>query len=73
MLNEPNINKLMEFADSKYTLVILASKRARHLIDHDPETMASGTVNAVSLALNEVVDGTLHWTTGLPLPGDKHQ
>ncbi len=36
MLLYPSINKLNEKTDSRYTLVMLASKRARDLIDKKP-------------------------------------
>lgn len=70
MLNVPTINNLMDKVDSKYTLVIVASKRARHVIDHNPDMLTSGAVNPVTLALNDVVDGKLHWDNGQGLNSD---
>jgi len=61
VLNKPNINQLMENAESKYTLVVVAAKRARNMIDRNPELTASVGVNPVSIALKEIVDGKLHW------------
>ena len=63
MLNVPPINKLMENVDSKYTLVIISSKRARAVIENNPEMMASGLVNPVSCALNEIADGKIKWSS----------
>lgn len=67
MLNKPTINNLMKHVDSKYTLVIVAAKRARTVIDNNPDLLASGQVNPVSMALNEVCEGKLHWDNGLGL------
>ena len=71
MLNRPTINNLMKKVDSKYTLVIVASKRARYMIDHNPDMLASGMVNPVSMALNEVSEDRLHWDNGSGL-NSKH-
>ena len=46
----PSIDKLAEMVDSKYTLAILASKRARELTK--PGQVLQG--KAVSIALKEV-------------------
>jgi len=64
VLNRPTINKLMKNVDSKYTLVIVAAKRARYVIDHHPDMLASGMINPVSMALNEVSENKLHWDNG---------
>ena len=61
MLNKPNLNELMESVESKYTLVVVAAKRARQMIDRNPELSANPTFNPVTAALNEVVEGKLHW------------
>lgn len=62
MLNKPNINELMQCVDSKYALVILAAKRARTMIERNPDLVDDETFNPVSTALDEVVSGSLHWT-----------
>lgn len=64
MLNRPTINKLMKNVDSKYTLVIVAAKRARYVIDHNPDMLASGMINPVSMALNEISENKLRWHNG---------
>lgn len=64
MLNKPNINELMEKVDSKYALVILAAKRARYMIDSNPDLVDDETFNPVSTALDELVSGALHWAPG---------
>ncbi len=63
MLNKPNINELMQCVDSKYALVILAAKRARTMIERNPDLVDDETFNPVSTALDEVVSGSLHWTS----------
>lgn len=50
----PSIDKLMEKADSKYTLVVAASKRARRIQD-GAERLANVVTNKnVTVALNEI-------------------
>lgn len=66
MLNKPNINELMQTVESKYTLVVVAAKRAREMTDKNPDLSASPTFNPVSAALNEVVEGKLHWFEQAP-------
>lgn len=63
MLNKPALCELMENVDSKYSLVIMVAKRARSVIDRNPDVVSTGRFNAVSMALREVADGNLHWRT----------
>ena len=51
----------MEHVDSKYGLVIMVAKRARSVVDHNPDVVTTGRFNAVSMAMREVADGKLHW------------
>lgn len=53
---EPSINKLLEKADSRYTLVILAAKRARQLSDGAHKLVKSESEKPVSVAINEISD-----------------
>lgn len=54
---DPSIDKLAELADSKYTLVILAAKRAREINkEHVGETLAD---REVSMAFQEMMSGRL--------------
>ena len=51
----PSINELRKKADSKYTLVILAAKRARDIIDGKPLLYEEGDEEKpVSAAANEI-------------------
>ena len=61
MLNKPPLCDLMEHVDSKYGLVIMVAKRARSVVDHNPDVVSTGRFNAVSMAMREVADGKLHW------------
>ena len=63
MLNKPTLKELMPFVDSKYTLVILASRRARTVIEKNPDMLANSTINPVSLALKDIADGKIEWST----------
>lgn len=50
----PSIDKLMEKADSKYTLVVAASKRARRIQDGAERLANVNTNKNVTVALNEI-------------------
>jgi DNA-directed RNA polymerase subunit omega len=50
----PSIDKLMEKADSKYTLVVAASKRARRIQDGAERQSNVVTNKNVTVALNEI-------------------
>lgn len=50
----PSIDYLAEKVDSKYSLVILAAKRARELVAHAPKLVDTKSDKPVSVALEEV-------------------
>ncbi len=53
----PAINQIRTKADSRYTLVILAAKRARDIIDGKPVLIEDEMVDRpVSIAANEIVE-----------------
>ena len=52
----PSINDLRDKVDSKYTLVALAAKRARDLIDGKPALVDIETDKPVSIATEEIAD-----------------
>ncbi len=56
MLLYPSINVIKTKADSRYTLVSLAAKRARDLIDGKPKLTAVETEKPVSVAANEIAE-----------------
>ena len=58
----PSINKIREKADSRYTLVIMASKRARDIIDGKP-VLSDCTINKpVSIAAHEIAEELITYT-----------
>ncbi len=52
----PSINKIREKADSRYTLVVLAAKRARDLIEGKPKLTEAETQKPVSIAACEIAE-----------------
>jgi DNA-directed RNA polymerase subunit omega len=52
----PSINLIREKADSRYTLVILAAKRARDLIDGKAVLTEAETEKPVTIAANEIAE-----------------
>ena len=61
MINKPPLSELMQHVDTKYTLVAVAAKRARTMIERDPDMLHDSQVNPVTLALEEVADGKVEW------------
>lgn len=57
----PSIDHLVNCVDSKYTLVVVAAKRARQLQDHMLNNPNSSTTKNVSRGLWEIADGTIHY------------
>ena len=52
----PSINEIRKKADSRYTLVILAAKRARDIIDGKPILTDVDIVRPVSIAAHEIAE-----------------
>ncbi len=52
----PSMDELMTKVDSKYTLVVLAAKRARELLSGEPLEVAPVSKKNVTNALEEVVE-----------------
>lgn len=52
----PSINTIRTKADSRYTLVILAAKRARDIIDGMPKLTEEEINKPVSIAANEIAE-----------------
>ncbi|MDR0570530.1 MAG: DNA-directed RNA polymerase subunit omega [Clostridiales Family XIII bacterium] len=52
----PSINVIREKADSRYTLVILAAKRARDLIEGKAVLTEEDTEKPVSIAAYEIAE-----------------
>jgi DNA-directed RNA polymerase subunit omega len=52
----PSINEIRKKADSRYTLVILAAKRARDIIEGKPTLTEEDSGRPVSIAAHEIVE-----------------
>lgn len=59
----PSIDKLVDKVESKYTLVSLASKRARHLREHEKDIKVDGPNSRkhVGIALEEIASDKLYY------------
>ncbi|NLT48831.1 MAG: DNA-directed RNA polymerase subunit omega [Clostridiales bacterium] len=53
---EPSIKLMKQKADSRYTLAILAAKRARDIIDGKPVLIDIDIDKPVSVAVHEIAD-----------------
>ncbi|HKM28862.1 MAG TPA: DNA-directed RNA polymerase subunit omega [Anaerovoracaceae bacterium] len=58
----PSINEVRKKADSRYTLVILAAKRARDIIDGKPVLTEADVTKPVSFAANEIAEDLITYT-----------
>ena len=58
----PSINLLRSKADSSYTLVIMAAKRARDLIDGKPKLTKVESNKPVTIATNEIAEDLISYT-----------
>lgn len=52
----PSINKIRSKADSRYTLVVLAAKRSRDIIEGMPKFTEADVDKPVSIAANEIAE-----------------
>ncbi|WP_026974792.1 DNA-directed RNA polymerase subunit omega [Alicyclobacillus contaminans] len=57
----PSIDRLMELVDSKYSLVVATSKRARALQEREAASPGSSTTRNVSRALWEIANGQVKY------------
>lgn len=64
----PSINVLREKADSRYTIVVLAAKRARDIIDSKgtSKLTENKTEKPVSIAAHEIEENLITYTRQLP-------
>lgn len=60
----PSINKIRSKADSRYTLVILAAKRARDIIEGMPKLTEEEVNKPVSVAANEIAEDLITYREG---------
>ncbi|MCT4565069.1 MAG: DNA-directed RNA polymerase subunit omega [Maledivibacter sp.] len=53
---KPPINELLKKVDSRYTLVIAASKRARQIIEGSEKLIDIESNKPVTIATNEIIE-----------------
>lgn len=58
----PSINEIRKKVDSRYTLVILAAKRARDIIDGKPILTDVEIEKPVSLAAHEIAEDLITYS-----------
>lgn len=58
----PPINELLDIIDSRYTLVIATSKRARQLIDNAQPLVKIDSKKPVTIATQEIYEGLVTYT-----------
>ena len=59
---EPPISALLEKVDSRYTLCILAGKRARQLTSGAQKLTKCNSQKAVTIAINEINEDMITYT-----------
>ena len=62
MLLYPSINKLRDKTDSRYSLVIVAAKRARDIVDGKPALTEEVSERPVSQAAKEIAGEMITYT-----------
>jgi DNA-directed RNA polymerase subunit omega len=55
----PSLDTLVDKVDSKYTLVVLAAKRAREIMNGEESLVDSRSNKPVTVALEEVAQGRI--------------
>ena len=53
---EPSINLMKQKADSRYTLAMMAAKRARDIIEGKPSLVDLDVERPVSIAVHEIAE-----------------
>lgn len=61
MMLYPSINLLKTKVDSRYTLVVMASKRARDLVEGKPKLTLEESNKPVSIATYEISDDLISY------------
>ncbi|NLW39766.1 MAG: DNA-directed RNA polymerase subunit omega [Tissierellia bacterium] len=51
----PSLNELAKIADSRYTLVMLAAKRSRQLVDGAKPLIETDSTKPVTIAIEEIM------------------
>ena len=53
------LSTLLDKVDSKYSLVVAVSKRARQLVDGQQSLVESNSIKPVSIAIQEICEGKI--------------
>ncbi|HLS89963.1 MAG TPA: DNA-directed RNA polymerase subunit omega [Limnochordia bacterium] len=59
MMNQPPLEVLREKVDSRYSLVVIAAKRARQLLEGAPRLVDIDSTKPVTVALQELAQDKL--------------
>lgn len=60
MLN-PSFENVLHKGDSRYTLVMLAAKRARQIVEGADPLIDTPSKKAVTIAIEEIIDGKVKY------------
>lgn len=55
----PSIDELSKLGDSRYTLVMLAAKRSRELVEGAKPLIETNSTKPVSIAIEEIIEGKI--------------
>lgn len=58
----PSINELSKIGGSRYTLVMLAAKRSRELVEGAKPLIETDSTQPVSIAIEEIIQGKITYT-----------
>jgi DNA-directed RNA polymerase subunit omega len=61
MMNQPPMDQLSERVDSRYTLVVLAAKRARQILEGSKRFAETDSEKPVTVALHEISEEKVGW------------
>lgn len=61
LLNEPSLDELIKKADSRYTLVVAAAKRARVLTEQNQQGLLGPATKPVTQALEEIANNKVRF------------
>lgn len=59
MMINPTLSTLLDKVDSKYSLVVAVSKRARQIVDGQSSLVESNSIKPVSIAIQEISEGKI--------------
>ncbi len=60
-MKQPTLDELMEKVDSRYTLVVVAAKRARALTERGSAKVNGAAIKPVTVALTEIAQNKIEY------------